>query len=301
MATSSLAKIKITLLFLISSFLLINSQLTYIHQECYDRFGKYNILSNFGNNIDNAITELASRASTTYFSNYTSGIGEDQVNAFYSCRYDVPLSVCQSCVASVANNVSSCFSSVESLIVYEECTFHYSNRSIFSVMEELPRLYHYSPYDTEQGQFSVAMEGLVTLLINNVTTEFLASSRYFAMTTARFSSRESIYALAQCNPDITSFDCRTCLQSGFYNFANNHTGALPVYGQIFLQSCRLSYILTSEVLSRPWRFARTFLQDTPTRFTPGFSFPSTGTRGSSTIGAMIASIFSVALSWKLLL
>ncbi|XP_057248248.1 cysteine-rich repeat secretory protein 1-like [Beta vulgaris subsp. vulgaris] len=289
---SFLQKFKLPLLFISSYFFLANAQLTYIQQYCYNDFGTYSVLSNYSSNIVTSINELASKASTTYYNNYTTGIGEDQVNAFYSCRYDIPLSVCQSCVASAANNVSWCISSVESLIAYEECTLHYSNRSIFSVMEELPTLYHLSSY----------MDNLVTGLIFDVGREFFTSSRYFATTKVTYSSSENIYALAQCNPDITSFECKTCLEFGYQNFTRNYTGR--VYGQIFMPSCRLSYILSSEEPSPPWRFAETFdqirHQVRKRRFSPRVDFTSTGTRGSPIIYAIIVSICTVALSLKLL-
>lgn len=268
METSFLAKTKITLFFMISYFLFIDAQLTFIRQACTEDSDTSSFSSNYRENVDNTIIELISRASTTYFSNYTAGVSPDQVNAIFSCRYDVSPSVCQSCVASVANNISSCRSSLESLIAYEECTFHYSNRSIFSIMEEFPLFYHVSLMDAE-SLFSFRLENIITALISNVTADFSASSRYFATTMSRYSSSESIYALAQCNPDITSSDCRTCLQTGYQFLRSNYTNT--VYGQTFSPSCRLSYILSTEVLSRPWRF-----QKTAENMQRRFSFPSTG-------------------------
>ncbi|XP_021836226.2 putative cysteine-rich repeat secretory protein 5 [Spinacia oleracea] len=297
-ASSFLLKMKLALFIIISSFLIISkAQLTYIHQDCYDNYGRYGLLSNYRANLERAITELTTTATTTYFSNYTTGIGQDRVNALYSCRYDVSPQVCQNCFASTTRNISWCFSSVEGLIAYEECTLHYSNRSISGLMEDLPRLYHYSTGVEETTRFTLVLENTVTDLITTAASEFLISSRYFATATVRYSGSETIYALAQCNPDITSFECRTCLRTGFDGFTSNFTGAN--YGQIFMTSCRLSYILSSEVPSRPWRFAQTFLQLNQPRFTPRY-FSSIGTRRSSIVGAIIATIMSVALSLKLL-
>uniref|UniRef100_A0A803KUI5 Gnk2-homologous domain-containing protein n=1 Tax=Chenopodium quinoa TaxID=63459 RepID=A0A803KUI5_CHEQI len=239
-------------------------------------FGRYSLLSDYETNVETAIDELASRASTTYYGKYATGLGEDRVIAVFSCRYDITNEDCQDCVASTANNVSRCFSDVEGLIVYEECTLHYSNRSISGIMEDNPQIISYSTGLDEDFRFNQLLDNTVTDLIKDVTSEFAVSSRYFATTTAEYSSSETIYALAQCNPDISSINCRLCLRTIYDDFMSNYTGTN--YGQIFTRSCRLSYILSSEELSEPWMFAQTF--DERNRYrTPRYSpryFASSG-------------------------
>uniref|UniRef100_A0A803N948 Gnk2-homologous domain-containing protein n=1 Tax=Chenopodium quinoa TaxID=63459 RepID=A0A803N948_CHEQI len=184
---------------------------------------------------------------------------------------------------------SACLSSVEGIVYYEECTLHYANLSFSTIKVELPRFIQAS-HETAKLEiyFNRILGDTVTDLIGNVTAEFPVSSRYFATTTAKYGS-ETIYTLGQCNPDITSVNCSMCLRNGFSVFTTNYTSS--IYGQMFSPICRLSYVLSGDVLSRPWKFSRTFEQR------PIFS---TGTRGGSVIGAMIASFASVALYLKLL-
>ncbi|KAL2931673.1 Cysteine-rich repeat secretory protein 1, partial [Bienertia sinuspersici] len=154
--------------------------ITYIHQSCYDDFGIYKVLSYYGSNIYVAIDELASKASTTYYDTYTTGTGDSNVNAFFSCRYDISPHVCQSCVAATATNTNQCFMKVESLISYEECTLHYSNRTIFSVIEDLPRLYHFSNSTADRRPYHFTR--FLANHVNELITDVTSSSRRFATT-----------------------------------------------------------------------------------------------------------------------
>uniref|UniRef100_A0A803MIQ4 Gnk2-homologous domain-containing protein n=1 Tax=Chenopodium quinoa TaxID=63459 RepID=A0A803MIQ4_CHEQI len=141
--------------------------------------------------------------------------------------------------------------------------------------EETPQLYHHIPGLDEDFSFSQLLDNTVTDLIKDVTSEFAVSSRYFATTTAEYSSSKSIYALAQCNPDISTIECRLCLRTSYNDFMSNYSGIN--YGQIFTPSCRLSYILSSEEPSEPWKFLQTY--DNEERYIPRYTprlFTSTG-------------------------
>ncbi|XP_056689356.1 cysteine-rich repeat secretory protein 9-like [Spinacia oleracea] len=291
MVTRFLSKIQFPIFFIISSILSVNSQLTYINHGCFEPFTH---LSGFEANIGNAITQLTFEASTSYYSTNTTGVGEDQVNAFFYCRYDVSPQTCQSCVASAAINITSCLSSVEGIVYYEECILHYANLSFSTIMVELPRYVQASRQTADlETNFGQILGNTFIDLISNVTSEFPVSSRYFATMTAKYRSYETIYAFTQCNPDITSNNCSTCLQNGFSAIATNYTGS--VYAQLFSPICRLSYVLSGETLSRPWSFSQTFRRSPPT-----FSAGNRGIRNSF-IGAMIASISSMAMCLKLFL
>ncbi|KAL2926065.1 Cysteine-rich repeat secretory protein 9 [Bienertia sinuspersici] len=257
MATSFLSKNQLTLVFIFVNILGLNSQITYLNQACYDDDTSYG--SDYKANVNKAVTQHTLEASKTYYNTSTTGVGVDKVNTLFSCRYDISPQTCQKCVASTANNISWCFPSVHGFIIYEECILFYSNLSMSTIMEVLPYLAHYSHRTHNlEVHFSNVLNNTMSDLFKNVISEMDVSSRYFAMTTTNYRSKDTIYALAQCNPDMASFNCSRCLRLGFDILATNYTGA--VYGQLFTPLCRLSYMLSNEELSRPWSFFRTFNQ-----------------------------------------
>ncbi|XP_074304932.1 antimicrobial ginkbilobin-2-like protein [Silene latifolia] len=226
----------------------------FIGQDCYDGVGKYSSSSDYGTNINTAIGKLGTLASTTYFNNISVGTGTDKVNALFSCRYDIASEDCQICVASTIAYVPLCLRSVEGIQFYQECTLHYSNYTIFSFMEETPRYYiHGLRTVSDDGEFSKLLSTTFTTLINDAVSEFAVSSRYFATATADYSTFETIYALAQCNEDLTSSDCNKCLEQGFGNFTETYPGAY--LGQVFSPSCTLSYKLSSVTMTKPYDFS----------------------------------------------
>ncbi|XP_074304941.1 cysteine-rich repeat secretory protein 38-like [Silene latifolia] len=230
----------------------------YLHQDCYEGYGTYSLSSDYGSNIDTAITELASLASTTHFNTITVGNGTEQVNAFFSCRYDMSSDTCQSCVTSTLDRVSECFRSVASIQFYQECTVYYSNYTIFSIMEELPSYTIHGLDPINDTEFDTLLSKTFETLISDVISEFADSSRYFATGTADYST-ETIYALAQCNQDLTSSDCKTCLEQRFGNFTADYPGAF--LGQVFTPSCTLSYKLSSVTMTSPYDFTVTLVPD----------------------------------------
>ncbi|XP_021852659.2 cysteine-rich receptor-like protein kinase 10 [Spinacia oleracea] len=276
-------------LFIAISFILnINSQ---EFRQCYEVDGIYNFhRNNSRHNIDKAITQLVSNATNTYFNTISTGSGLDKFNALYSCRYDYPLQSCHSCVKSFVDVVLSCLPNVQGHSYRDECTLYYSNRSL-DLSDEMDKFRRVglaggrTVTSKEENKLSQTLYTTVTRLIEEVISEFNVSSRYFAMTSEKYSSSETIYALAQCNPDLTSFECKTCLQSSFDWFTSDRTFPGVAQAKIYTPICRLFYMFSNKELSQPWNFA----------------ISSTGTRGNPIMAAIVASTSSVALLLKLLL
>ncbi|KMT01218.1 hypothetical protein BVRB_9g212370 [Beta vulgaris subsp. vulgaris] len=287
MATTIFSKNELALLLIVSFFFSVDSQLHHMMEYCGNDDSENTSMPN----IDQGIKQLISEASNTYYSTTNStGAGLDRFNAFFSCRYDVTPQTCQSCVSSAAERVYECLPETESSVYYEECTLHYSNRSNFSVIEDLSPMAVYNSRTIKgEGQFLQTLYNTINDLIGEVISKFPVSSRYFAMKKAKYSSRESIYALAQCNPDMMPANCSTCLHYLFTFSANDPSGV--DYAQIVSPICRLSYLFTAKELSHPWSFADN---------RPPVS-SSRGIRASSIFGGIIAIIFSVAVSLSFLL
>ncbi|KAK9681714.1 hypothetical protein RND81_10G022300 [Saponaria officinalis] len=252
MATFCHQKIKFLAIFILSIYY-VNTNAQLLYQDCYEDFGEYDILSDYGANVDKAIEQLVELASTSYFNKISVGKGGDKVNALFSCRYDMTSDDCQSCLQSSLENVPHCYRSVESAQFYQECTLRYSNATIFSVLEYLPRYsIHSLDAVNDDGEFIQLLSETISDLITETVSEFSVSSRYFATTTADYSVLKTLYALAQCNEDLSSSDCEQCLQIEFGNFTSNYPGAF--LGQIFTPSCRLSYKLSSVTMTTPYDF-----------------------------------------------
>ncbi|KAJ8420413.1 hypothetical protein Cgig2_033977 [Carnegiea gigantea] len=222
-----------------------NADVTHRYDYCYDQEGTFSFTDDYGINRDQALNQLISIAATSYYGNTTTiGLGQGQVNALFFCRYYVSPQVCQQCVAeAVSRTKLFCSINVKAFIVYDECILRYANHTIFGIKEDVSMVHvYYTDTVDDNGQFSRLVASTVTSLINDAILGYPSSSRYFATAKENYKF-QTIYFLAQCVPDITSSDCRGCLQNSFSNFSANYTGS-PM-GETFTPSCFITYNLSS--------------------------------------------------------
>ncbi|KAK9675950.1 hypothetical protein RND81_11G043700 [Saponaria officinalis] len=156
---------------------------------------------------DTLLNDLLSKVSMVKFSNFTKGVGEDQVYALYYCRGDVDAQTCQICVEAATRKITEvCKFCKEGIVWFEECTLRYANRNIFSISEESPYYlytnstgivndYRLDPY---KERFDSTMDDLITQAAYGKR-----SLKGFASKDVNLSSSsEVILGLAQCCPDI---------------------------------------------------------------------------------------------------
>ncbi|KAL3740590.1 hypothetical protein ACJRO7_021810 [Eucalyptus globulus] len=171
--------------------------------------------STYGSNLDALLSSLSSTAnnSTDGFANATAGQNPpDQAYGLFLCRGDVSTATCSDCVATGKQEIlQRCPNQRVSVIWYDECMLRYSNQSIFSVMEQEP-----SPTLYNTGNISNPAE-FVQVLGNTITDAAWNASdgdsrKKVAVATANFTSLQKLYTFAQCTPDLSKWDCNTCLR-----------------------------------------------------------------------------------------
>ncbi|GAB4830997.1 hypothetical protein Ancab_005008, partial [Ancistrocladus abbreviatus] len=112
---------------------------TFVHAWCVDNVGNYTQNSSFQKNLDLVIADLTYQSSHSAFYNSTVGQGLNQAYGLYYCRGDLGFVGWQQCVQTTSTSIlEKCPVEKEAIIWYEECTFRYANRSIFSIEEVYP-------------------------------------------------------------------------------------------------------------------------------------------------------------------
>ncbi|KAJ0039870.1 hypothetical protein Pint_26813 [Pistacia integerrima] len=147
----------------------------------------------FSTNLNETLSSLISNAprSNGLYNSSIGGLqGPDRADGLFLCRGDISPDLCPICVKVASKKVTNlCPKQKEAIIWYEECMLRYSNRSIFSDMEEDPRVYLGNQNNViHPSQFNQTLAEDV-----NFTT--------FTM----------LYGLVQCTLDIVSSECRICL------------------------------------------------------------------------------------------
>ncbi|XP_062011417.1 cysteine-rich receptor-like protein kinase 10 [Rosa rugosa] len=163
------------------------------------------LLSSFSNNSQNQ--------ANYGFHNSSLGQGSNKVNAIALCRGDLALGECSSCISDSTHILlRNCSYKTEAILWAEPCMIRYSQDSIFGIVEEDPFIYLASPHNALNAQaFLQVLNPLLEILRDRATSG--DSRKKYATGHAIVPGYETIYAHAQCTPDIDKVNCSNCLNS----------------------------------------------------------------------------------------
>ncbi|XP_030968024.1 cysteine-rich receptor-like protein kinase 10 [Quercus lobata] len=199
--------------------------------------------STYQSNLKDLLLSLSSN-STREIGFYNNTVGQNPETSVYGlflCRGDLTPDACQDCVSTATNEIVQQYCPVEkvAMIWYDECMLRYSNRSIFSVMEDQPRKYLWNVLDiTEPDRFlklaQTTLSDLVPLAANASS-----AAKKFATKEVNFTVLQTMYSLVQCTPDLSSFDCNRCLREAIKNVPTCCSGKQG--GRVMYPSCTIRY------------------------------------------------------------
>lgn len=193
--------------------------LQYQYQVCSRN--KFTPNSTFQTHLTTLFSSLSSKASNNvqFFNNTVTGTNpSDTVYGLFMCRGDIPSDLCNNCVGNATQRLSThpdCSSSIEAVVYYDECIVRYSNLSFFGTadMEVSSGYVLASPINmTNQESF----KRLVYVSLNETADEAMSSGsdgKKFATKETDIDIFQKLYCLAQCTPDLSPRDCRSCLNS----------------------------------------------------------------------------------------
>ncbi|KNA13430.1 hypothetical protein SOVF_117030, partial [Spinacia oleracea] len=207
---------------------------------CIEKSGSYTKNSLYRTNLGLASSNLTSASSLRSFSNFTAGEGINRVYALFYCRGDLKLSDCRDCMETATSRiVLECPNEKEAIVFFEECTFRYANRSIFSLEEEEPNDWSFSEtMVSDKDQFNDVLTAAMSGPINQAALNSSNRGFYTGVIT-NSSVNQTLYCLAQCTPDILGIPCRQCLLAALDNLIDEGKTKMS----LFMPSCQVMYSL----------------------------------------------------------
>ncbi|PRQ48790.1 putative Gnk2-like domain, protein kinase [Rosa chinensis] len=139
-----------------------------------------------------------------------------------------------------ASMTQSTSSQREALVFYDTCMLRYSNRSLYGLTEDSPPFYLVSPRNIASSEVEGFFEELWKL-IQRLSSEAAAggSLRKFAVNSTTTSDFRTIYAQAQCTPDLSEQDCTDCLVGAYGDITTYCYGKDGA--RILKPSCNIRY------------------------------------------------------------
>ncbi|KAM0840734.1 hypothetical protein ACQ4PT_059462 [Festuca glaucescens] len=207
-------------------------------QLCNDHGGNYTANSTYQANMQNLASSLPDFASTSpsLFAAGKSGTPPDAIYALALCRGDTNASSCAACVSTAIQAAPELCPLIKEVTIFNDpCILRFSNQD-----------FPHNPLDNRGKMLTVngnnvsaavapTFRAAVGRLVN-ATFEYAAADpvRRFGTGEEAFDKKyPKIYALAQCTPDLTAQDCRTCLSNISGQFMPNYFVGQPggaVYG-----------------------------------------------------------------------
>ena len=214
---------------LASSLLLVLQDLEQVHAlGCSGIFLNGN--SSYFQNRQSLFSTLASKVvANGGFYNASLGKNPNRVHALVLCARGYEQQACISCVEKVTQEIqTSCPNRMNSFHWdngdgdHVSCLVRTSNQSTFKNFQLVPAAIYPSPLTIEPSKdmtlFSKQWEATVNRTVQAATeAKNISVLQYYSAVEAEFTEFPNVYMLMQCTPDITSQDCKICLEkSGTY-------------------------------------------------------------------------------------
>ncbi|XP_031247595.1 cysteine-rich receptor-like protein kinase 10 [Pistacia vera] len=181
-------------------------------------------------------TSLSSHVNRNGFFKATAGDDPNKVYGLFLCRGDLNSTTCQDCINFATLDVTRhCPVQKGAIIGYEECLLRYSNGPFFSTVDDDGGV---MMTNVDSVSEAVRFSELVKRMMNETVTRAANSPKRFMTKRGNFTSSQSLYCLAQCTQDLSSFDCKTCLQQSISQLRTTQQG-----GRMLYPSCYSRYEL----------------------------------------------------------
>ncbi|XP_052310394.1 cysteine-rich repeat secretory protein 38 isoform X2 [Populus trichocarpa] len=153
------------------------------------------------------------------------------------CRGDVSSPDCSACVADATREIRKrCPYGKSGFIAYDNCLLKYSNKDFFGQIDSQNKIYLYNVRNVSNPVvFNQKTKDLLTQLANKA---YIARKMYAAGELGLGGSKK-LYGMAQCTRDLSSADCKKCLDgaiSELQGFAGGKEG-----GRVTGGSCTVRY------------------------------------------------------------
>lgn len=198
--------------------------------------------SAYQDNLDFLLSALSSNSTLPegFYRVNTGKNPPDVIIGRFLCRGDLTPDLCQKCISTAMEDVRKrCPFDKVALIWYDECTLQYSNESVLNDMVPFVNMASSNQSVVEQDRFNSLLSSTMKSLAARAANS--QSDKKFATEEVKFTSSQTLYALAQCAPELSVESCTTCLESAIGSIPQCCAGVQG--GKVLLPSSNIRYEL----------------------------------------------------------
>ncbi|KAK7272313.1 hypothetical protein RJT34_28825 [Clitoria ternatea] len=156
------------------------------------------------------------------------------------CRGDTSASECKACLSEATKELLSfCPHHKGGIIWYDYCMFKYNNTAFFGKIDNKNGFIRSTLKSVSDPEtFNRKTKQLLSMLAQRA----YGNSKFYASGKLELQKPETLYGLIQCSRDLSSIDCKECLQEAINRFPV-HVSRVVVGGGIVGGSCNFRYEL----------------------------------------------------------
>ncbi|XP_026397472.1 cysteine-rich repeat secretory protein 38-like [Papaver somniferum] len=206
-------------------------------------FGEQTYSSSYGKNLQALLNSFSVTVPPTGFGLGSMGQAEDRVNGFALCRGDIEYHDCNTCLATATSEIHKrCSYNKGAVIWHDNCAVKYSDEKFLGKIDVTNKVYMWNLNNvSDPSVFNKKTRDFITSLSEKAVVR--TSMKLFAtgeMALGGYSD-EKLYGLVQCSRDLSSSDCKKCLDDAVNELPNCCEGKRG--GRVIGGSCNIRYEL----------------------------------------------------------
>ncbi|KAK7272312.1 hypothetical protein RJT34_28824 [Clitoria ternatea] len=201
--------------------------------------GNFTAQSPYETNLKTVINSLIYKTPSTGFG--VSSVGQYQNQKAYGlvlCRGDVSASECKTCVSEATQEIlNRCPYNKGGIIWYDYCMFKYLDNDFFGKIDNTNKFYMWNLRNvSEPAAFNYKTKELLSQLAHKAYVD----PKLYATGEVKLEKlSETLYGLTQCTRDLSSVDCKKCLDDAIEELPNCCDGKEG--GRVVGGSCNFRY------------------------------------------------------------
>ncbi|KAL4201484.1 hypothetical protein AMTRI_Chr02g216340 [Amborella trichopoda] len=188
--------------------------------------------------LSSLLRTLSAKTAITGFA--TASSPDRKYHGLGLCRGDVTRYDCKVCMEDATAEIRHlCPNKEEAIVWFDYCLVHYSNKSFFGKIDEKNKIYMWNTLNVSAPHLFNRYLGE---LMYQFSSQASLSLSFFATGEIQLSEvgdKTTIYGLAQCSYDLSSGDCKACLDEVIGELPTRCSGKQG--GRVLTGSCNIRY------------------------------------------------------------
>ncbi|KAJ4729980.1 Cysteine-rich repeat secretory protein [Melia azedarach] len=160
-------------------------------------------------NLDKLMGYLDYQTPTTGFGKGAVGKEPSRTYGLALCRGDVSNSDCKNCVVDAGSEIRKrCPYNKAAIIWYDYCLLKYTDKGFFGQIDNKNKFYMWNLRVVSEPE---SFNQKTRELLSQLAGEAYATPKLYAVGEMQLSKSERLYGLTQCTRDLSSADCKKCL------------------------------------------------------------------------------------------